>query len=506
MLRSALPCIPPDDRGIWIKVLAALKTLSWGQRARAIADWWSKKSSKFDPVEQEKAWESLDADRPDGVSVLTLFYLAREHGWVDPRRVSEEQARGPEKEEPEEPPEPPPPDPGLKISSFIKGDGGQVLKNHPQNTRFAVHKLGVRLRLNEFSTQTEIIGLPGFKDELTDAAAIRLRFLIHEAFGFLSPIQLFHEVLIDIAHRNGFHPVRDYLGRLTWDGTARIDTWLIDYAGADDTPFNRAVGRLLLIAGVRRVRRPGVKFDTMLVLESPQQGKNKSQALRLLAVREEWFTDNLPLGADPKEVIEQISGIWIVEFPELSGMASREREKITAFLSRQVDRARPAYGRRCESVPRQFVAFGTTNDDEYLPRDERRMWPVLIKLFDLKALARDVDQLWAEAAHWEAAGASITLDEALWSEAEKARATRTFENPYQSVLAGAIGENPMVTATWVRQQLSIEPDRWRREAQPVGRAMLALGFTRERTWHDDDPDGCKRGDYYFIKKSTEHGA
>jgi Virulence-associated protein E/Primase C terminal 2 (PriCT-2) len=503
VLRSALPCIPADDRGIWIKVLAALKTLepAWGSRARKIADWWSKKSSKFDPVEQEKAWKSLDDDRPGGVSILTLFYLAREYGWVDPRRVTGgtgERARSgdDDREAPQ-----PDTDPGLKINSFIRGDAGNIVRGQPQNTRFSVHKLGIRLRLNEFSTQTEISGLPKFEGELTDAGAIRLRFLVHEAFGFMPPANLFHDVLIDIAHCNRFHPVRDYLSGLSWDGVPRIDTWLIDYAGAEDTPFNRAVGLLFLIAGVRRIRQPGIKFDTMPVLESPQQGKNKSQAL-LACHQGRGFTDNLPLGADPKEVIEQISGNWIVEFPKLSGMATRERERITSFLSRQVDKARPAYGHRRESVPRQFVACGTTNDDEWLPRDERRIWPVRITLFDLKALARDLDQLWAEAAHHEAAGVSITLDEALWAEAEIVRAVRLFANPYQSILVEALGKETTVPAKRVWAILDILPDRLPRESRRIGSAMIALGFTRKRTRRDGEPAGCKRGDYYYERENV----
>jgi hypothetical protein len=175
---------------------------------------------------------------------------------------------------------------------FIRGDGGQILKGHHQNTRRAISLLGVNLKQDEFSNQPKIWGLPGHSDggrELTDDIAKRLRFLIEETYSFLPSKVLFEDVLIDIAHQNRFHPVRDYLDGLTWDGVPRIDNWLVTYAGAEDTPFNLAVGRISLIAAVRRVRRPGCKFDTMLVLESPAEGKNKSQAVQLLAAHEEWF-------------------------------------------------------------------------------------------------------------------------------------------------------------------------------------------------------------------------
>lgn len=98
---------------------------------------------------------------------------------------------------------------------------------------------------------------------------------------------------------NSFHPVCDYLDGLEWDGTPRLDTWLTTFGQAEDTPYTRAVGALTLLAAVRRVRQPGCKFDEMPVLES-EQGKNKSSALAVLAVREDWFTDDLPLNQDTR--------------------------------------------------------------------------------------------------------------------------------------------------------------------------------------------------------------
>jgi predicted P-loop ATPase len=345
---------------------------------------------------------------------------------------------------------------------------------------------------------TEIHGITGYGPELTDAGAIRLRFLIVSTYYFLPPVDLFQDVLTDIAHLNKYHPVRDFLANVKWDGNPRIDNWLHDYAGAEDTPYNRAIGRIFLMAAVRRVRQPGIKFDTMLVFESPTQGKNKSSAMRLLAMREEWFTDNLPLGADPKEVIEQISGIWIVEFAELDGMATRERERITAFLSRQVDKARPAYGRRRETVKRQFVACGTTNDTEYLPQDERRMWPVRVDLFNLDRLAKDVEQLWAEAAYYEAEGESITLQQDLWPAAAAVRAERLFENPYQATLAEHFSNSTFVVSKEVWDRLGIPADRQKKAARDVGQAMHRLGFARKQCRRDGDPKGCKRGDRYYT--------
>lgn len=386
---------------------------------------------------------------------------------------------------------------------FVRGDAGQILKGHPENIRHAIGLLGVKLRHNEFSNQTEVADLPGRRGpEFHDPDAHRLRFLIQETYGFLPSYQLFEHVLIDIAHQNRFHPVREWLALIEWDGVPRIDNWLRDYGGADDTAFNRAVGRIFLIAAVRRVRRPGVKFDTMIVFESPTQGKNKSQAARLLATRDEWFNDNLPLGARPQEVIEQISGSWIVEFPELAGIATREVEHIKAFLSRQVDKARPAYGRRREDVKRQFVACATTNDEEYLKKDERRFLPVRIEKFDLAALGRDVPQLWAEAAKYEADGEPITLQEDLWGAAAEVRAARTFENPYQARLSAELADSVLVTAERVWQFLGIPSDQRGKAGKDVGQAMREIGFARKQAGRDQETRGIKlkRGDWFYERK------
>jgi predicted P-loop ATPase len=311
----------------------------------------------------------------------------------------------------------------------------------------AIAALGVTLRQDEFANQTMVTGIPKDGAELTNADANRLWFMIQEKFFFSPPKELFEQVLIDVAHINRFHPVRDYIDSRKWGGVPRIDNWLTVYGGAEDTPFNRAIGRIFLIAACRRVRQPGCKFDTMLVLESPIQGKNKSQALRSLATREEWFSDSLPLGAETKEVIEQTSGVWIAKCAELNGLKTREEEKIMAFLS-----------------------------EVYFKKDERRLWPVRIKQFDLDALKRDVDQLWAEAAHYEAQGESIVLQD-LWPAAAAARAEREVENPYYASLCEKFGRQSMVRSVSVWQHLEIPRDRQRREQTQVGLALKKLGFT-----------------------------
>ena len=383
---------------------------------------------------------------------------------------------------------------------FIKDPHGAILKNHPQNTRTALSRLGVIVRLNEFSAESEVTGLDGYGPELTDAGAIRLHFLIGETFGFLPTQNIFERVLIDIADQAKYHPVRDYLDFLVWDGVPRVDTWLTQYGGANDTPLNRAIGHIWLIAGVRRVRRPGVKFDTMPVFES-RQGLNKSTGLRKLAIRDEWFTDNLMLSADSKEVIEQTRGIWIAEFADLSGIRGRDIDHVKSFLSRQDDRARPAYGRRSERVPRQFITAGTTNDNAYLLDNEnRRFWPARIEKFKIDELTRDAPQLWAEAAHYEARGEAITLDENLWADAAVEQNARRVENPFTSMISMVLGDGDGWIETWrVWELLDIPLDRRSACSLPFGKAMRDLGFERIR----NKKRGAERDGYLYQRGALD---
>jgi predicted P-loop ATPase len=263
-----------------------------------------------------------------------------------------------------------------------------------------------------------------------------------QRFKFQPKRELLRIVLEDMARLNRFHPVVDYLDRLQWDGRPRLDKWLVTYAGAKDSDYARAAGALVLIAAVRRVRRPGCKYDEMMVLEQPQQGTNKSTGLAVLAVNDDWFTDELPLNVEAKRVIETLRGRWIVEAAELSGLKKADSEHLKAMLSRRIDRARMAYGRLTIEAPRQCVIIGTTNKSEYL-RDtsgNRRFWPVAIQAINIEALKRDRDQLWAEAAAREAKGESIRLARELWPAAAAEQKRRLADDPFVAVLAHHLGE------------------------------------------------------------------
>jgi hypothetical protein len=370
-----------------------------------------------------------------------------------------------------------------RAGDFRTTKQGDIIATDPDNIALAISKLGVTLRYDDFRGWPIVEGLDGFGPALDDAAMNRLWLTVQRQFDLRPALGFFQIVIADTCRLNTFHPVRDYLDGLEWDGKPRLDHWLIRYCKADDTQFNQAVSRISLIAAVRRVRQPGTKFDNLIVLEG-REGIAKSILLSILARRDEWFTDSVPLSVDDKRMIESTSGKWIAEFGELSGMRKGEVEKIKAQLSRQTDRARLAYGKLPVEVKRQFVGFGTTNNSQYLASltGNRRFWPVAVKQIDLKAFNLNVDQLWAEASVREALGESIILDEKLWPAAAKEQAKREIVNPFFEPLAEAIGDQEcyiFVTDIW--KILGIDAGRQtQHDYERVGKAMKALGFEKTK--------------------------
>lgn len=390
---------------------------------------------------------------------------------------------------------------------FTRNENGVPFKTL-RNARVAIDQMSVALRYDEFANRYLIDGLPGFGPVLDDAALTRMRLLMEERWGLVFGKDRWFEIATDEARHSTFHPVRSYLDarQKEWDQTARLDTWLTAYGGAEDSEYVRAVSAIALIAAVRRVREPGCKFDEMAVLES-EQGTNKSSALAILAINEEWFTDDCPLNADSKVLIEQLTGRWIIEMGELKGMRRGEVEHVKAMLSRRVDKARLAYGRMPVEQPRQCVFFGTTNDSAYL-RDmtgNRRFWPVKVERFDLKALRRDRDQLWAEAAAREASGEAIRLPEHLWAVAGDHQAAREVMDPFLERLSERLdGLEGKVRASdiWAAVGLADDSKRTQDHNVRLSAVMQKLGWRRPPSKLRFDG----RPQHAWVKGSPDDGA
>lgn len=199
-----------------------------------------------------------------------------------------------------------------------------------------------------------------------------------------------------LSHAYPFHPVRDYLNNLEWDGIKRVDEWLLTYLGVPLNGYSSRVARWFLMGMVVRALRPGCKFDYCLVLEG-DQGYKKSSALSVLGG--EWFGDT-DLDLHHKDSMSALRGKWLYEFSELGSLAKAEATKQKSFLSRQTDEFRPTYGTREVKAPRQLVFAGTTNDWEWNkdPTGGRRFWPVkVMQQVDIVGLVEVRDQLFAEA-------------------------------------------------------------------------------------------------------------
>jgi predicted P-loop ATPase len=299
-----------------------------------------------------------------------------------------------------------------------------------------------------------------------------------QAQGIGVPIAVTADAVEAVAKDASFHPVRDYLTGLTWDGTKRVGRFAATYLGAEDTPYHNEVSTRMFIAAVARIMQPGCKHDHMPILEA-RQGAGKSKAIKMLF--EPWFTDDLAEFGS-KDASMQVRSAWCIEVAELSAMTRSEIERVKAFITRSVDRFRPSYGRRVIEVPRQAAFFGSTNALEYL-KDEtggRRFWPIRCGRIDHDAIVRDRDQLWAEAVALYNAGEPWWLtNEALLVEAREQQEHRYQEDPWQEFIAKYCATAGDVSVAELLEALGVERERWGQvEQNRVARCLVKLGWER----------------------------
>lgn len=237
------------------------------------------------------------------------------------------------------------------------------------------------------------------------------------------------------AKERSFHPIRDYLNGLKWDGKPRIDNWLQRHLGAADTIFNGAVGRRTLIAAVARIMNPGCQFDHVLIFEG-LQGRGKSSLIRALPVNESWFLDKLKR-LDDADTARSMRKKWIVELAELETFRGDSEETIKAFITRRTDTIRFPYGRRHIDIHRQCILIGSTNEKRYLHDSTggRRFWPVEITKMDIDGIALVRDQLWAEAKHYYDKGAPWYLETPeLQAMAQEVQRERYISHPAEELV------------------------------------------------------------------------
>lgn len=269
------------------------------------------------------------------------------------------------------------------------------------------HSCGISIR------DAELLPWEQLKPGWSDADLASLTAYLDRVYHIFSPSKLKNALLTITAERS-FHPIKEYLeGLPAWDGKKRLETLLIDYLGAEDSSYVRAVTRKTLVAAVARIYEPGIKFDTVLVLSGPQ-GIGKSMIFAKIGGI--WFSDSLTISdMRDKTGAEKLQGFWIMEIGEMNGIKKVEVETVKSFASRQDDKFRVAYGTVVESHPRQCVICGTSNSQHFL-RDvtgNRRFWPVQVtgecSLHPWNMDKPLLEQIWAEALTLYNAGEELIL-------------------------------------------------------------------------------------------------
>lgn len=269
----------------------------------------------------------------------------------------------------------------------------QVLENDP---KFA------GLKFNELTYSPEKL-VDGKMERWTDADDAEMRRYIEKKYRFHS-VQKSDDALRIVMAENRYHPVRDIVGYIRWDGQSRIYDFLHTWTKCEDTPYTREVSRLIFAGGINRLYNPGCKFDDMPVLIGTKQGEGKSTLVRWLALEDEYFSEVNEF--DGQRGIEAVEGAWICEVSELLAMTRvKEQEAVKSYLTRQNDRYRMPFDKRVTDHPRQCIFIGTTNKEQFLTdkTGNRRFYPVKVnqsgyELFEHKdEIKAYIRQCWAEA-------------------------------------------------------------------------------------------------------------
>jgi predicted P-loop ATPase len=257
-------------------------------------------------------------------------------------------------------------------------------------------------RYNLFSNETMVVKKPfwgahgDYPKKLDDNEMLSMKKYLRNK-KFEPTVSTIHEAISSYAMDHKYHPVKDYLTSLKWDGTRRLATWLSDFMGAEDSEYTSFVGQMLLVAACARVDKPGCKYDYVVILEGGQ-GIGKSRAVQALAG--EWFKE-VSLTDRTTDTVQKMQGAWIIEVAEMTCFKKQEVESLKAFITTQVDNERFAYGRTDSSYPRQSIFIGTINPETigYLTDStgNRRFLPVEVNEIDVTGIQINRDQLFAEA-------------------------------------------------------------------------------------------------------------
>jgi putative DNA primase/helicase len=357
---------------------------------------------------------------------------------------------------------------GIKASSF---NVHLILSNHE-------HWKG-KISYDEFAERTQL----GDK-EWTDVDTTECQRWISENYCLEIRTGQLDAIIEAIAHEHSFHPVRQYFRSLVWDGKERLPSMLHEIFKTEDNMYYSAIGTMWMISAVARVMRPGCQADSALVLISPEQGRRKSTAFRVLGMQ--WTADStIDIGS--KDAMQTLRGVLIYELAELSSIRSaRDVETVKNFISSRSDRYRPSYGKRAANYPRQIVFGGSTNNAQCLHDVEnRRFWTADVGMIDIERLENEVDQLWAEAFHRFNAGEQWWPNEDVAALIKEEGLTHTEVDPWLAIVEAYLDHYNMDSGITTEQLLTKviridAKDLTKQHEMRMGVVLRQLGLTRRR--------------------------
>lgn len=375
-----------------------------------------------------------------------------------------------------------------------------------------------KIRLNEFAQQPYLYGSVPWENENNCRAwsshdDSALFSLIQADYGLKSR-QDFADALKNVSMRNKFHPVRELLDSLTWDGKEHIRSLLPEYLGAEDSDYTYQVMRLWMLGAVSRVYKPGSKFDYTIILQG-SQGIGKSTFLKLMALDDSWFNDSLD-SLDSDKAVQSLTGSWIIELAELKSLARTAGgvESVKRFLTATQDKYRIPYERRADTFYRQCVFDGTTNKDDFL-QDETGNRRFLIVQTGVKKPSKSlfvpeimdtIKLAWAEAVHiWKNEKPQLILPEAYMQEAKELQEANMADDGKRGIILDYLEGKTQVCAReiWFEAlKETIPPKNW--QASEINNIVAKIpGWERLKTPRKFDGYGQQRGFRKIAMKTTE---
>lgn len=491
-MEEALQFVDADDYETWIQMGMAIKQ-AVGDEGVHIWDRWSQTSSKYNERQVQPKWDSF---KGGGVSQATIYWHARRAGWrprgsngssgatctLDlnvpphgdseaPSEVVDLQARRESWEH------------GL---CWVQTEYGNKLTRDPGNAALILSNHDAwqgclalddfRGRRNWRKKPPQVLGLDAPKGDYRDEHLIHPQQWLRLHYQVSFSREAMQQALAVAAAAHKYHPVREYLKGLKWDGKLRICNWLTEYMGAERTDATEMMGKMWLISAVARIMKPGCRANYVLILEGPQQ-IGKSSAIEILAGK--WYQEKIG-DLRGKTAEENIQGFWLIEIAELDAFRGAAATRIKSFITTLVDSFRPAYGRTVIDFPRQCVCIGTTNEHTYLhdATGGARFWPVKVSKIDLDALARDRDQLWAEAVEQYVAGVKW------WPKVSEVKLFQPLQeeryegDPWEEMISRwLLTQFDEFSMEDVLQHLDIPKERWDRSAQiRIGKILSRSGW------------------------------